>query len=92
VEALIPITFFMSVAAVLILRPVTKKIGGLIEVMTRDRAGLRADDAQTTRVIALMEQMSRRMEMMEERLDFTERLVATPQRRRVIRRNSPPTS
>ncbi|HSJ24383.1 MAG TPA: hypothetical protein VK929_06940 [Longimicrobiales bacterium] len=82
-EALIPITFFMSVAAVLILRPISKKVGGLLEAMTRERTTVRGDEAATARMIGLMEHMSRRMDMMEERLDFTERLVASPPRRRV---------
>jgi hypothetical protein len=74
VEALVPITFFMSVAAVMILRPVTRKLGLLLEAMSRERMAGRNDDS--ARTLALMEQMARRMEMMEDRLDFTERLVA----------------
>jgi hypothetical protein len=76
VEALIPITFFMCVAAVLIVRPVTKRLGGLIEVMTRERAQARNDDT-SARTLVLLEQISRRLDMMEDRLDFTERLVST---------------
>jgi hypothetical protein len=76
VEALIPITMFMCIAAVMILRPVTKKLGGLLEAISRDRTQARAEDANTTRVVALMEHMHRRLDHLEERLDFTERLVS----------------
>jgi hypothetical protein len=82
VEALVPISLFLSMAAVLILRPITRRIGGLLEVMTRDRAAARMDDGNQARMLALMEQMSRRIDMMDERLDFTERLIASPPPRR----------
>jgi hypothetical protein len=87
VESLIPITFFMTVAAVLILRPITKKLGGLIDVVTRERLQSRSEEVPDTRVVTLLEQMALRLDSMEERLDFTERLVATPRvPRRVGRR------
>jgi hypothetical protein len=76
VEALIPITMFMCIAAVMILRPVTKKLGGLLEAISRDRTQSRSEDANTTRMVTLMEHMHRRLDHLEERLDFTERLVS----------------
>jgi hypothetical protein len=78
VEALIPITFFMSVAAVLILRPITKKLGSLLELMTRERTQVRNTEVTDARVVSLLEHMSKRLDAMEERLDFTERLVERP--------------
>jgi hypothetical protein len=93
VEALIPITLFMSIAAVLVLRPISKKLGGLIEATTRDRVQARGDDAQHARVMLLMEQVARRLDLIEERLDFTERLVASRDgadaRRMIPRRVAP---
>jgi hypothetical protein len=76
VEVLIPITLFMCIAGVLVLRPITKKLGGLIEATARERVQARTDDAADARIMLLMEQMARRLELIEERLDFTERLVA----------------
>jgi hypothetical protein len=74
---LIPITLFVSIAAVLILRPLTKRLGGLLEAMTRDRTKVPVQDQTSERTIALLEHISRRIDLMEERLDFTERLVST---------------
>lgn len=77
-EELVPITFFMCVTAVLILRPISKKVGALLDALTRERIAQQApagNDAQLARVTVLLEQVSRRMELMEERLDFTERLL-----------------
>jgi hypothetical protein len=81
VEALIPITLFLSIAMVLILRPVTRKLGGLIEVITLERTRAAAadravGDAVDARTAQALEHVGRRLELIEERLDFTERLVA----------------
>jgi hypothetical protein len=83
VEALVPITMFLSIAMVLILRPVTKKLGLLIEAMSRERsanaeARTAADEHESGRALQLLEHVSRRLDLMEERLDFTERLVGSP--------------
>jgi hypothetical protein len=80
-EALIPITFFFCVSAVLILRPLTKKLGLLIEASTQAKLQARHNEAGEARILSALEHMTRRMELMEERLDFTERL-AGPARER----------
>jgi hypothetical protein len=86
VEYMIPITLFLSVAAVLILRPITTRLGGFIDAVSRERTQARTQDASTARMLGLVEHMSRRIDMLEERLDFTERLLGEPQRRRIPRR------
>jgi hypothetical protein len=77
VEALVPITMFVCIAAVLVLRPITKRLGGLIEATTRERMQARSDDAANAQLVLIMEQMARRLDLIEQRLDFTERLVAS---------------
>ena len=84
-EEFIPITMFMCIAAIAILRPISTKLGGLLEAMTRDRITASspahmADDGEMARIRVLMEHISRRMDLIEERLDFTERLVAGSRR------------
>jgi hypothetical protein len=76
VEALIPITMFVCIAAVLVLRPITKRLGGLIEATTRERMQARSNEAADAQLVLIMEQMARRLDLIEQRLDFTERLVA----------------
>jgi hypothetical protein len=78
VAEMIPITLFLSIAAVLILRPVTKRLGLLLEAMAREREPVRAAAQTDSRIVGLLEHMNKRLELMEERLDFTERLVARP--------------
>ena len=83
-EELIPMTLFVCVAAVLILRPISKKMGALLEAMTRERLQQQPPgqlaDHQLTRVTTMLEQISRRQEQLEERLDFTERLIGSGRR------------
>ncbi len=74
-EALIPITMFMCIAAVAILRPISKRVGGLLEVITRERSTGQHDETELARIRVLMEHVVKRMDLVEERLDFTERLV-----------------
>ncbi|MBR9990988.1 MAG: hypothetical protein KFH98_14595 [Gemmatimonadetes bacterium] len=88
-EALIPISMFMCIAAVMILRPITKKLGGLLEAITIDRTQARMQDTTGERTVALLEHINRRMDLMEERIDFTERLVSArnPELRRTSQRS-----
>ena len=83
-EELIPITMFMCIAAVAILRPISSEVGHLLEAMTRERLGTgtppATDNTEIERVRVLVEQVSRRMDLIEERLDFTERLVGGTRR------------
>jgi hypothetical protein len=76
-EALIPITMFISIAAVAILRPISTRLGGLLEAMKNEKnAGVRdPDDPDIARIRVLIEHMSQRLDLMEERMDFTERLL-----------------
>lgn len=79
-EILIPIFFFVSVAAVLILRPLTKRLGLVLELMSRERTAARTDDTDMARLRVQLEHVSKRLELMEERVDFTERLVSSSRR------------
>jgi hypothetical protein len=75
-EMLVPITFFFSVAAVMILRPISKNFGKLLEQMARDRKDRGASDGDVASLRLTLEHVGKRLELMEERLDFTERLLA----------------
>lgn len=73
------VTAFISVAAVLIFRPLTKRLGDLIEAISRDRQA-KLSDENAQRVISIVEQLGDRIEQIEERLDFTERMLASTDR------------
>lgn len=86
-EELIPIFFFMCVAGVLILRPVTKRLGLLIEALAKERMaqtrpvpnGL--DEAQMERITVALERLNTRIDRVDDRMSFMEHLVEDRQRR-----------
>ncbi len=63
-----------SVAGVMIFRPLTKQLGELLEQMRRDRQEHSELESQA-RIAQLMESMLDRLERLEARQDFTERVV-----------------
>ena len=76
-EFMIPITMFICIAAVMILRPITKRLGKLIDVIAREREQqLRAPSGELplARVTTLLESVSQRLDRIEDRMDFVERL------------------
>ncbi|MGH7553319.1 MAG: hypothetical protein ACREMQ_09890 [Longimicrobiales bacterium] len=79
-EIFIPIVLFLCVAAVLILRPISTKLGTLLEAMARERQSPAIDTNEITRTRLAVEHIAKRMDLMEERLDFTERLLSNPRR------------
>jgi hypothetical protein len=70
---LMMIVLTITVGGVLVLRPIAKKVGDLLEVYARDRQeGIQGDVHQ---VRDLLETMNARMQLLEDRQDFTERLL-----------------
>lgn len=85
-EELIPIFLFMCIAGVMILRPVTKKLGLLIEAMAEERKaqfrGSRSlDEAHMERITVALERLNTRIDRVDERMSFMEHLVEDRQRR-----------
>jgi regulator of replication initiation timing len=75
-EMLVPITFFLCVTAVLILRPITKRIGFLLEQVARNRRERPEVEAENAALRLSVEHLSNRLHLIEDRLDFTERLIS----------------
>jgi hypothetical protein len=78
----------MSFAGVLILRPISKKLGILIEAFAKERMGTAPprgglDDAQLARITASLERLNSRMDLIDDRLGFMERLVEERPRQRL---------
>lgn len=87
-EELIPIFLFAMIGSVLILRPVTNKLGLLIEAMAKERMDRVApeqalDQAQLVRMTAALERLSSRMDAIDDRIGFMERLVEERPRSRL---------
>lgn len=86
-EELVPIFFFMCIAGVMILRPVTKRLGLLIEAMAQERKGQARpvssgiDEAYMERITVALERLNTRIDRVDDRMDFMEHLVEDRSRR-----------
>lgn len=79
---IVAITLFLSIAAVLIFRPLTRKTGLVLETVARQNAAARRDDGQD-RVVAALQQLNGRLDLLEDRLDFVEKLSEGRRRARL---------
>jgi len=69
----VAIVFILTVGGVAILRPIAKRVSELLELYARDRqSGLENDVSQMR---DLLETMNARLQLIEERQDFTDRLL-----------------
>jgi hypothetical protein len=73
----VSIALFVSTAAVLIFRPLTKRLGDRLAA-TKQPTIIRADEAELASMHQALEETNARVEQLEQRLDFTERLLAKP--------------
>ena len=73
--ALIPITFILSVAGVLIFRPLTKRLGNMMEANALARQQVVDDKLHHEHVKTLLETQNLKIQQLEQRLEFTESLL-----------------
>ena len=81
---MVPITAILTTGTVMLLRPISKELGGLLQAMTQERK-LRAAPAPATpdmtQVRDLLSTIDSRLSLMEERQDFAEALLSGGERR-----------
>jgi hypothetical protein len=71
---IVGVVFILTVGGVAILRPIAKRVSDLLELYARDRqSGIEGDVHQMR---DLLETMNARLQLIEERQDFTERLMS----------------
>lgn len=70
---IISTVFILTVGGVILLRPVTKRLGALLDVLALQKT--KSPDEENRRLRETVETMSERLTLMEERLDFAERLI-----------------
>ncbi len=78
------IVLFLTIGGVLVLRPIAKHLGAYLEALTRQQleGGGRED---VTQLREILETMNQRLTLMEERQDFTERLLEERNRKELPR-------
>jgi len=81
---LVPITAILTTGTVLILRPITARVGGLLEAMTQERKqriAATSSSPDLARVRDLLTAIDGRLSQIEERQDFAEALLSGAERR-----------
>ena len=76
----VAVVLIATAGGVFLLRPIVGRLGHLLEVMAKDRMGelpARSEDRQ----LELLESLNARMSLVEERLDFTDRLLSSAERK-----------
>ncbi len=78
VPAIVGSVFFLTLGAVILLWPITRRLGRLLEVLIEEKSsGSRAQEGDEQRRV--MEALQRRLALTEERLDFAESLLHSQQ-------------
>ena len=70
---IVSVVLVLTVGGVVLLRPVTKRLGALLDVMVLEKSrSSRIDDG---RLLETIDTLNDRLSLLEERQDFTERLI-----------------
>ena len=84
---IVTVVITLTVGGVLLLRPIAKRLGDIVELMLRDKH--EGAEGELRRMGDLLETVSARMALLEERQDFTERLLDSPDRAEADELESP---
>ena len=69
------VVFFVMTGAVILLRPITKRLGNYLEVLAEQKREA-PPQVEDPRVLVALENIERRMARLEERQAFTDSLLA----------------
>ena len=76
----VAVFLIVSVAATILLRPITKKLGTYLEVLAEERRRSLSeqplDRSDSTRLTAAVEALESRLALLEQNQDFTNRLLS----------------
>ena len=75
---ILTVVLTLTVGGVLLLRPIAKRLGDIAELMLREKQG--GTEGELRRMGDLLETVDAHMTLLEDRQDFTERLLASPDR------------
>jgi uncharacterized membrane protein len=73
--ALVPITFFLTVGGVLVLRPLTKRLGALMEASAKSKSANAEEQLQLEHMRLMIDTQNLKLEQLEQKLSFTESLL-----------------
>ena len=75
----VAVVLILTTGGVVLLRPLSKRLSELLELYTRDKAG--GQIAEIRRMREVVETLEARLRLVEERQDFTDRLLEGPPER-----------
>jgi hypothetical protein len=78
----ISVTLFIVIGAVILLFPISRRLGALLEVMTQQKRHL-PKGVETEPILRALSGIEDRLARLEERQSFAEALLASPERERV---------
>jgi hypothetical protein len=80
-------TLFLVTGAVLLLRPITKRLGSYLEVLAEERRRTNiVEPVDTQRIAAVLEMLDQRVARLEERQEFTDELLDGRDTRRLAKK------
>ena len=79
---LVLIILTLTIGTVTLLKPLSKRLGDLLEAMAEERKKPQLDN-EVEHIRELLDTMSGRLSLLEERQDFTDALMNDPERRRL---------
>ena len=74
------IILILSIAGVILLLPIAKKLGGLLEAIAKEKSEPQVG-AELGHIRDLLETTNARLSLLEDRQDFTDALLQDPERR-----------
>ncbi len=87
--ALIPITGFLTLGGVLVFRPLTKRLGLMLEANAARKRSDELEKFQHERLRAILEAQNLKIEALEQRIEFSESLLEARAANLMAARRSP---
>lgn len=75
---IVSIVLILTVGGVVLLRPLARRLGALLDVMVLEKS--KTSSVQDRSIADAIDTMNDRLSLLEERQDFTERLIASGER------------
>ena len=79
---IVAVILTLTVGGVILLKPIANKLGHLLEAMAKEKQEPRLTE-DLTHVREILDTMSGRLSLLEERQDFTDALLSDPERRKL---------
>ncbi len=73
--ALVPMTLFLTIGGVLVFRPLTKRLGLMLESNAANKRSDEMDRIQNEHLRAMIETQNSKIEALEQRVQFSESLL-----------------